>query len=109
MTKSLREAVVDRAAKLMEKGWCRGVLARDGEGNKVDVYSPEAVEYCIIGAILRATREVVGQTETPTATDILCTVIRNFPRLMKENAADTKADAIAALRNFSEELLSGAA
>ncbi len=68
MSKKLREAVVERAAQLIEKGWCRGALARDGEGNKVGVYSDDAVAYCVVGALMCATRGVVGATETTAAT-----------------------------------------
>jgi hypothetical protein len=34
--------------------WTRGASARDGRGKQCGIYSPDAVRYCILGALLAA-------------------------------------------------------
>lgn len=34
--------------------WCQGVNARDLVGQEADVFSPDAVQFCSLGAIFRA-------------------------------------------------------
>lgn len=43
-----------RAAELVEGGFAKETLARDAQGKEVDVASPNAVSFCIMGAMMRA-------------------------------------------------------
>lgn len=44
-----------KAWQLIEKpeNWCRGVNAKDKDGNSVKPGSPDAVSFCILGAIIQ--------------------------------------------------------
>lgn len=42
--------VLLKAAVLVERGWCRGEMARDARGNKVSPISDAAVCWCALGA-----------------------------------------------------------
>jgi hypothetical protein len=46
-----REKIL-RAAELVERGWCRGAYARDGNGRVVIARSEDACQWCVGGAIL---------------------------------------------------------
>lgn len=48
--------ILDQAADLIEPegAWTQGWFARDRHGHKVPTWSPDAVCWCAIGAILRA-------------------------------------------------------
>lgn len=39
---------------LSKNDWCRGVYAKDADGNKVDKYDKKAVCFCLGGALMRA-------------------------------------------------------
>lgn len=43
-----------KAWQIVEKGWCRGELARDLHGDSVSVRSELATKWCLVGAILYA-------------------------------------------------------
>lgn len=43
--------VLDRAAELVERGWTQDVLARDVLHNRVEPNDPQAVEWCLSGAM----------------------------------------------------------
>ncbi len=47
---TLKEDLLKVRAKI-EKGWCQGSLARDADQHPVDVRAPEAVTFCVVGAV----------------------------------------------------------
>lgn len=47
-------AVLGEAMELLECGWCRGTMARNGVGTWVDPLSEAALQFCAIGAVRRA-------------------------------------------------------
>lgn len=47
--------VLKRAYVLLEKGWCQGCSARDSDCLAVSPTSPEAVQFCMTGAIVAST------------------------------------------------------
>ena len=52
-------AVMERTKELLvEKGWTKGALARNRLGHAIGEMDPEAVEYCIVGAHLKASRDI---------------------------------------------------
>lgn len=50
--------VLLRAAELVGRGWCQGTYALDAEGRQVDPTQPEAVAWCVAGAMIRAAFEL---------------------------------------------------
>lgn len=38
----------------IEKGWCRGKLARDKDGNETEPKNPRACSWCLVGACIAA-------------------------------------------------------
>jgi hypothetical protein len=54
-----KTALVLRAAKSLiatPETWCRGASARNGRGNRVAVESPNAVQFCATGAVIKIVR-----------------------------------------------------
>jgi hypothetical protein len=43
--------VLKKAKEKIEQGWCQHVIAKDREGTKVPADSPEAIQWCSVGAI----------------------------------------------------------
>src|SRR5689334_11516028 len=60
MSQSLNRMVLERAIKLVESGWTQGTWARKKDGQPCDWDSDAAIAFCAVGALLRATREVLG-------------------------------------------------
>jgi hypothetical protein len=60
MSKSLNRMVMERAIELVESGWTKGLWAQDRNGKPRDWDSGEAVAFCAVGAIMRATHELLG-------------------------------------------------
>jgi hypothetical protein len=51
---------MESAIELVEAGWAQGVWALNAEGRPVDWDSSDAVAFCGVGAIMRATHELLG-------------------------------------------------
>ncbi len=60
MSKSLNRMVVERAIELVKSGWAKGVWALNQEGEPRDWDSPDAIAFCAVGALMRATHELLG-------------------------------------------------
>lgn len=56
----MHRKVLLRAAELVAMGWTRGVGARNELGQKVVATDPQAVSWCLNGAINRALLDVLG-------------------------------------------------
>ena len=52
------QQVLCRAKEILEQGWTQGTYARDEHGVEADWASPEAVTFCSVGAVYRATSEL---------------------------------------------------
>jgi hypothetical protein len=52
--------VMERAIELVESGWANGVWALNAKGEPCDWESRDAVAFCAVGAIMRATQELLG-------------------------------------------------
>lgn len=50
--------VMCEARCLLNRGWAQGELARDADGKPVEPESPEAVSFCVLGAVIRAARDI---------------------------------------------------
>ena len=56
-TEDVRKCL-ERARSLLGRGWCRGTYARDGRGNPLEFYQRGAVEWCFVGAVYKACKEM---------------------------------------------------
>ena len=66
ITRSRGLRLLRNARELVSTGWCQGADARDPEGNAVDPWSEHAVEWSILGAIVRVLEvEAEEQGEVP--------------------------------------------
>jgi hypothetical protein len=52
--------VIERAIELVESGWAKDVWTLDAEGQPCDWESRDAVAFCAVGAIMRATQELLS-------------------------------------------------
>ena len=50
MDVEIRETLL-RARGLIEQGWTKGAMARNVDGESVSSYSPDACQWCLLGAI----------------------------------------------------------
>jgi hypothetical protein len=50
----LPSEVLLAARELVAGGWTRHSWARDSKGEPVNIQSPDAVSFCVVGAVLRA-------------------------------------------------------
>lgn len=49
--------ILKRAKKLVERGWCKGALARDADGKRVHPFDKSARHWCAEGALQRAAED----------------------------------------------------
>ena len=63
MSESLDRTIMERAIRLVEAGWTQNAWARTAKDEAVDWEAKEAVSFCAVGAIMRATRDVLGSFE----------------------------------------------
>lgn len=63
MNAQQRATIAREAARLVEQGWTRYALARNAEGKYVPPESPEAVQWCVVGAIERADMGILYDSE----------------------------------------------
>ena len=52
--------VLQETRRLLEIGWTKGVLARDGTGREVDPTAISACQWCFVGATIRARQNLFG-------------------------------------------------
>ena len=61
------------ALQLIMRGWCQGAQAKNRKGNRVRVCSPNAVAWCMVGAVnasaggMKATEEILKKVTGSTA------------------------------------------
>lgn len=58
------QKVRERAAELVEQGWCTGNYAQDAQGKMCKISAPERTKLCLIGAVVVADMEI--QPEGPS-------------------------------------------
>ena len=54
----IEQRYVQAVIRLIERGWCRHVSAKDAKGREVCETAPEATRFCLLGAMYRAQRDV---------------------------------------------------
>lgn len=67
---------MERAAELVQRGWCKFVEARDKRGRRVSAVSERAVGWCATGAIVRAIYDVTGRETDSLYYDPLAPALR---------------------------------
>jgi len=62
MSQPLERRIIENARALIAtpQTWTQGEFARDGNGERVSWRSPEAVRFCVWGALNRAAYDVTG-------------------------------------------------
>ena len=96
-------AVILGATSLIhdEENWTQGQLARDSDGNEVDPKSPEAVQWCAMGAIHACSHrneQVAGDLES-----LLRTIVEEDSGYMGTKADDAEFPSISAFNYFNDE------
>ncbi len=63
MPKSLHERIVARARELITRpgSWVQGGLAFTRDGRGVEATDPQAVQFCAVGALIRASADITGR------------------------------------------------
>jgi hypothetical protein len=56
-------AVYRRAADIVRAGWCQTAHALTAQGTFASWRNPKAVAFCMLAAILKATKEQIGDDE----------------------------------------------
>lgn len=51
-----KKHLTDARSVLVEHGWTKYFYAKDGRGSYVKPDNPSAVEFCVVGALMRANR-----------------------------------------------------
>lgn len=60
-----------RALIATRSGWCRGVMARNADGEGADWAKDDAVSFCFLGALCHVCRKNYGSAVFATALDLL--------------------------------------
>jgi hypothetical protein len=102
--------VLHRAADLIEEfGWCQAVSARDVRGEGTSIVSPEAVSFCIGGAVLRAGLDLGLDLYRPKGwTDYrrgYADELLGYHWDWNDKRGRTKAEVVARLRSAAERSL----
>lgn len=89
--------ILERAAAMLRRGWCRGVLARDAHGEAVMPEAPEACAWCMAGAVFRARYELGVQHMDSAPIIRLARSVVGHPLPQWNDAKTDAATVIAAL------------
>ena len=58
MSHTIEHVVITRALELLEGGWTSHTFARDRLGQAVSPFFPDAVSFCALGALMRASHQM---------------------------------------------------
>ena len=62
---NVEKEILLEAAKLIRKGWCKEVTAKDNLGEPTHPWSAQAIRFCAMGAIQRACFNKGGFSDKP--------------------------------------------
>lgn len=79
--------LLDRAAELVESGWCQRALARDRKGRQVEPWSESARSWSALGALLTAWYDDRAVSRTAFDSAYVALAIATGGRLEEWNAA----------------------
>lgn len=89
--------ILKHARGLVEKGWCREVLARTGSGKAIDYTDAKAKRFCMVGAIGRANYDLGGDLKIACEADAVVWRLGDGNSLSKLNDHATSKHPILAL------------
>jgi hypothetical protein len=100
------EQLLVRAAELVERGWCRSVLAEDQHGRQVEPWTDSARRWSPVGALLRAWHEGGGSRIDEFDAAYLALALATGGRVAEWNSAGgrTQWHAVSALRRARKYL-----
>lgn len=94
--------VFTEAARLVREGWCQGAYARDKDGRGVRLGDEKACEWCVVGALYRATddgaRGWAAEREASSALGLRGSVVS-----WNDDPARTQAEVAALLDRLARE------
>jgi hypothetical protein len=95
-------ATLNAAADTIERGWCQGTYARDAAGNRIRHDAPEAVSFCVRGAVHRQF-ELMSDPDKVAAFGFLH-ASSGIEDLVpwNDDPSRTKAEVVGLLRNAAE-------
>ena len=111
--------VLSRAADLIDRGWCAGVVARTAKGKPVSPFNRDAAQFCLVAAVRRVVADELGMPgpELPPEVDaearrLRAAAVRAIAREVhcdidsiaawQDARGRTKADVMLALRGAVE-------
>lgn len=53
--------VLSLARRYIERGWCKGMLARNAQGSSCNPHADEADSFCLYGAVTRSAGVLAGE------------------------------------------------
>lgn len=80
MQEPIHVSILRRARQLIERGHTKNYLARNKKGTPVDVESPQAVQFCVSGAVQRAAFELEGVAYGHHWSDAFGALVRAYER-----------------------------
>jgi len=107
MAHPVERQIVQRARALIAtpQTWSQGEFARDGSGEPVSWRSPEAVQFCIWGALNRSAREMIGDGHHRVrVAGLAARALRAAtPSISRLNDSGTHADMLALIDGYLEQ------
>ena len=94
------DTVLADAEKLVERGWCRGMMARERHGDECHPASPNATHFCVEGAIVRAANG--NRTKERLALHHMAKVVCDWPADWNDMDGRTRDEVVEALRQARE-------
>ena len=115
VTVPVRKILAESKRLLEEKGWTKGVYARDAEGTQVSCVDSTATCFCMLGAINRVVNTLTGKytrlpAEETFAIDALVTYLRDSGTAtdiptFNDTVATSVEEVAAAFDKAAEELV----
>ena len=107
MSQPLERQIVERARALVAapQTWTQGEFARNAGGEPVSWRSPEAVQFCLWGALNRAAYEMTGDRygSVGLADRAAAALRRGVPSLSRANDRGTHADVLALFDKYLQQ------
>ena len=88
-------AILTRTHKLLKQGWCNNALARDKIGMPTMPNSVEAVEWCLLGGLMRASNDLGFESYVEASRYMVNLIPEGW--LSQYNNSHTKAEVLSLL------------
>jgi hypothetical protein len=98
--------VLERAKRLVEKGWTRGRMAYKGDGEiECTPFDPEATGFCMGGALVRAAADVFGECAQSVADLSAQAMVAQTRARELIEAANCKEVVVTTIERFNDRAL----